>query len=77
MDQGRHQLDGERLVADRLGIKRQEEVADAVGQHPGAEDDARDEGEMLHDQAPAVWAADGAVGAPRVRGLAKRVNIER
>jgi hypothetical protein len=73
-----HQLDGERLVADRLGIERQKEMVDAVGQHPGAEHHAPDQDEMLHRQAPAGWAVVGAGGAPKVvRGLANSTNIER
>ncbi len=75
--EGRHQLDGQRRVAHRLGIEVEEEVVGAVDQHPGAEHDAPHQDEVFHGQAPAGWAAAGASGAPRVRGLERRANIAR
>jgi hypothetical protein len=49
----------------------------AVGQHPGAEDQATDKDELLHGVAPADWTVADVSEAPSVCGFERRVNIAR
>lgn len=76
MDERCHQLRGERLVPDRFGIERQE-VIRPVDEHPRAEQHTTGNDEVLHRPAPAGWTTAAWRAAPKMRGLASSVNIER